>query len=381
MNPSLPAATPCAHAYVGSYGPNGLGLYSFAQGPNSGDLRPLAVTEGPRNPSWLCSNADGSRLYVANEHEDAEGGAGTITAYARDAQSGTLTLINSVSAGGARPVHLSLDDAERFVFVANYGGGSVAVLALAADGGLSAPLALMRHAEVFGNRPLGPQPAALSSPGSFAISDHDGPHAHMARLDPSGRYLLVSDLGLDLMISWRFDAQSGQLSTPQTFAASPGAGPRHFVFHPQQAQHCYVLNEEASTLAWLHFDAATGRLTARAELSSLPAGFKGTNFAADLRFSPDGRWLYCLNRLHDSVAIFAVASDGSLALSGHEWTRGSYPRSFAFDPSGRFMYVCNQRSDHLAVFAVRADGGLDFTGQFIAVGSPVAICFGSTSSS
>lgn len=363
------------HAYIGSYAPNGLGLYHFAQDPVGGGLQPLGVSAGPRNPSWLCANGAGTRLYVANEHEDAEGGSGEISAYAREPGSGALTLINSQPSGGGRPVHISLSADERHLFVANYGGGSVGVLALAADGGLGSLLSLSRHAELFGDVQLGPQPAALACPGSFAISDHDGPHAHMAQLDPTGRHLLVSDLGLDLIISWRFDARSGGLSAPQALAASPGAGPRHFVFHPQRADaSCYVLNEEASTLAWLHFDGATGRLTPRAEVSCLPAGFQGTSFASDLRCSADGRFLYCLNRLHDSVAIFALAADGAPRLLTHEWTRGSYPRSFALDPSGRYMYVCNQRSDHVAIFSVGTDGGLSFSGQYVAVGSPVAIC-------
>jgi 6-phosphogluconolactonase (cycloisomerase 2 family) len=365
------------HAYVGSYSPNGQGLYSFEQDPSSGALRPLGLSEGPPNPSWLCAKADGSRLYVANEFDGAEGAAGMLTAYARDAGSGLLTLLNSVNSGGAAPAYLSLSFDERFAFAANYSGGSVAVLALRADGSLSEPLMVVRHAELFGAASSGPQPAALAPPGSFAISGHEGgPHAHMAQVDPSGRFLLVSDLGLDLLISWRFDVESGRLSQPHKWQASPGAGPRHFAFHPQRAEHCYVLNEEASTLAWLHFDAETGRLSSRAEVSSLPAGFKGTSFASDLRFSADGRHLYCLNRLHDSVAVFAVAADGSPTLLGHEWTRGSYPRSCAFDPSGRFLYVCNQRSDHIAVFEVdAAGGGLKFSGQYVAVGSPAAICF------
>lgn len=362
------------HAYIGSYAPNGQGLYHFAQEAVGGGLLRSSVSGGPRNPSWLCANAAGSRLYVANEHEDAELGSGEVSVYARETGSGVLTLIRSLPSGGGRPVHISLSADERHLFVANYGGGSVAVLALAADGGLGARVSLHRHAELLHDVQLGPQPAALSSPGSFAISDHDGPHAHMAQLDPSGRHLLVSDLGLDLLISWRFDAHSGGLSAPQTLAASPGAGPRHFVFHPRRAEACYVLNEEASTLAWLHLDAASGRLTPRTEQSSLPAGFQGTSFASDLRCSADGRFLYCLNRLHDSVAIFALAADGAPRLLAHEWTRGSYPRSFAVDPSGRFMYVCNQRSDHVAVFRVGADGGLSFSGQYVAVGSPVAIC-------
>ncbi|MEJ6007644.1 lactonase family protein [Paucibacter sp. AS339] len=372
MNTPTPP-TAQIHAYVGSYAPNGQGLYRFVQEAGGG-LTSLGLVAADPNPSWLTLSADQRRLYVAHEHELGEAGQGSIGSYVRDPVSGHLQRLSVVSSGGGRPVYLSLDADEKHLFVANYGAASVAVFGVDQNGQLGEARDVQTAAQ-FGDLPLGPQPAALAPPGSFAVSDHDGSHVHMAALDPSGRFLLSTDLGLDLIFVWPFDAVTGRLQTPLRTAASPGAGPRHLVFHPQRPELCYVLNEEASTLAWYGFDAATGRLTPLGELSSLPPGFVGTSFASELRFGPDGRHLYCLNRLFDSIAIFEIAADGRPRLQAHQWTHGSYPRSCAFDPSGRFLYVCNQRSDQIAIFALGGDGGLSFTGQFVAVGSPVAICF------
>ncbi len=269
-------------------------------------------------------------------------------------------------------MHLSLHPSAPFAFVAHYGSAELAVLRRAADGQLS-PVGL--HASCERSRPdecrPGPARAAMAPPGSFAISGHDAPHVHMGLSSPDGRFVLASDLGRDRLAVWPFNAESGALGPRQDLALSAGAGPRHFVFHPREAAQLYVINEEASTLAWLQMEPRTGQLTQRAELSSLPEGFAGTNFASDLLVAADGRFLYALNRLHDSIAVFALAADGRPRLLAHEWTRGSYPRSARFSPDGQFLYVCNQRSDHVAVFAVDAATGLPrFAGQYVAVPSP-----------
>ena len=364
------------HAYVGSYAPHGRGIYRYEQAAQGGGLNPLGVTEGELNPSWLCLSADQRRLYVAHEHELGPEGQGRVACYGREPITGELHELQTLDSGGGRPVYLSLAPDERHLFVANYGAASVAVFGMDAQG-LLHPAPQVQTAVQLGDIQPGPQPAVKAPPGSFAISDHDGSHAHMAALDPSDRFLLSTDLGLDLLLVWPFDSSTGGLQPPLAGRLSAGAGPRHFVFHPQLPELCYVLNEEASTLASFHFDARTGQLQALGEISSLPPGFVGTSFASGLMFGPDGRHLYCLNRLCDSIAVFELDADGLPQWRGQEWVRGSYPRSAAFDPSGRYCYVCNQRSDHIAVFARREDGGLDFTGQWLAVGSPVAICFAS----
>ena len=153
----------------------------------------------------------------------------------------------------------------------------------------------------------------------------------------------------------------------------PGDGPRHFHFHPN-GRWLYCIQEEASTIVLFDYDAMAGRLTARQTLSTLPSGFAGSNFCSEILVSADGRFVYAGNRLHDSIGIFSVGSNGELSYTGEEWTRGNYPRSFGFDPSGVFLYCCNQRADHVTVFRVRREtGGLDFTGHYTPVGNPSMI--------
>jgi len=364
-------------AFVGTYAPHGQGIYRFGLDPASGRLEEGALAAPAPNPTWLCVDAARRVLYACHETADFNGGTtGSVSAYAIDA-GGALRLLNTVSSGGAAPVHLSLHPGGRSVFVANYGAGSVAVLPLAPDGRLMSASDVQHDADACGATPCqhGPDGAVKAPRGSFAISDHDGPHAHMVQSDPAGRFVIANDLGLDRTIVWSFDATRGLLSRPRTVPSSAGAGPRHFAFHPG-GRWLYSLNEEASTLTVMSYDAALGSLVLEDEVSTLPTGFAGTSFASEVIVAFDGHHLYCLNRLHDSIAVFAIdPASGGVRLVGEEWTRGSYPRSCAVDPSGRFLYVCNQRSDHVAVFRVAPGGKLHFTGQYAAVGSPAVIAF------
>jgi len=208
--------------------------------------------------------------------------------------------------------------------------------------------------------------------GSFAGSGHDAAHAHCALPDPSGHHVLCTDLGLDLLVAWRFDAARGRLEAPQAVAMTPGAGPRHIVFHPHLHTRLYLLNEEASTLAWLRLH--DGRLERLGETSTLGPGYVGTSYASDLCVSADGRHLYALNRLLDSIAHFALAADGTPRLQGIEWCRGSYPRTLRLVPGGGLV-VCNERSDHLAWFRIAADGAPRFSGRCTGVGGAASIVF------
>lgn len=367
--PALAASAPGHQSFtvhVGSYAPQGEGIYSFRADARTGRLQPLGLSANPHSPSWL--QADPARpglLYAANE------GGHSLHVYRQQAD-GRLQLLQALPSGGQGPVHLSLHPSAPFAFVAHYGSAELAVFARAADGQLS-PVGL--HPSCSKSLPEdcrpGPQRAVSAPPGSWAISGHDAPHLHMALSTPDGRFVLASDLGRDRLAVWPFDPRKGSLGSRQDLALSAGAGPRHFVFHPRDPAQLYLLNEEASTLVFLRMDAQTGRLEVRGEMSSLPEGFVGTNFASDLWASPDGKFLYALNRLHDSIAIFALAADGTPKLLTHEWTRGSYPRSARPSPCGRWLYVCNQRSDHVAVFALDQLSGLPrFTGVYVAVPSP-----------
>jgi 6-phosphogluconolactonase (cycloisomerase 2 family) len=199
----------------------------------------------------------------------------------------------------------------------------------------------------------------------------------MIQADPSGRFVLHVDLGLDRIFVWRFDEQKGKLAPnePPGVALPPGDGPRHFHFHPN-GRWLYSIQEEGSTIVLFDYDGSGGRLTARQTISTLPPGFAGSNFSSEILVSADGRFVYAGNRLHDSIGIFSVGSTGELAYVGEAWTRGDYPRSFSFDPTGAFLYSCNQRADNIAVFRVDHDtGGLDFTGHYTPVGNPSHVVF------
>lgn len=199
----------------------------------------------------------------------------------------------------------------------------------------------------------------------------------MIQADPTGRFVLHVDLGLDQIFVWKFDQEKGTLTPndPPSVALPPGDGPRHFHFHPN-GRWFYSIQEEGSTIVLFDYDAEKGGLASRQTISTLPPGFAGSNFCSEILVSHDGRYVYAGNRLHDSIAIFSIGPNGELTYIGEEWTRGDYPRSFSFDPTGQFLYSCNQRADHVAVFRVdRQTGGLKFTGHYAAVGNPSIVVF------
>jgi 6-phosphogluconolactonase (cycloisomerase 2 family) len=352
---------------------NGRGIHLFHVHRTSGAMTPAGVHEMGTSPSCLALNAAGTRLYSANETDRVgEHKEGTVSAFAINREDGRLQLLNTVRSGGAGPTYVSVHPCGRFVLAANYFGGSVAVLPILGDGRLGAATDVKKD-----DGKIGPTKAANAPPGSFAISGHDRTHAHMIAADPSGRFVLHVDLGLDKIFVWKFDDQKGVLTAnkPPVVALPPGDGPRHFSFHPK-GRWLYSIQEEGSTILLFDFDVATGRLTSRQTISTLPPGFAGSNFCSEILVSADGRYVYAGNRLHDSIGIFSIGSNGTLSYVGEEWTRGDYPRSFNFDPSGQFLYCCNQRADSIAAFRVdRKSGGLSFTGHYAAVGNPSHIVF------
>lgn len=352
---------------------NGLGIHRFRVDRTDGTLLPAGVHRMGTSPSCLAVNRAQTHLYSANE--TARVGAdkqGTVSSFSIDPVDGQLTLLNEVPSGGAGPTYVSVHPTQRYLLVANYFGGSIAVLPIQDDGRLGAAVDVKAPVGT-----LGPRRATNAPPGSFAISGHDRTHAHMIRADPSARFVLHVDLGLDQLFVWRLEAHSGTLTPhdPAAYALPPGDGPRHFDFHPN-GRWLYSIQEEGSTVAWLDFEPETGRISHRQTVSTLPPGFAGTNFCSEILVSPDGRFVYAGNRLYDSIAVFQVGATGELSLIHTEWTRGDYPRSFALDPDGRFLYSCNQRADNVTQFAVdRQTGKLSFTGHFTPVGNPSMILF------
>lgn len=352
---------------------NGRGIHIFQVQRSDGAMIPSGTFDLGTSPSCLAANRAGTHLYSANETDRVgEKREGSVSAFTIDPNRGELKLLNTVRSGGAGPTYVSVHPSQRYLLVANYFGGSVSVLPIQPDGRLGEPCITLDD-----RGDLGPTRAPHAPPGSFAFSGHDATHAHMIEADPSGRFVLHVDLGLDRIYVWGFDEQTGKLTPATTPYVSlpPGDGPRHFHFHPN-GKWLVSIQEEGSTLVRFDYDAKSGTLTARQTISTLPPGYAGSNFCSEVLFSRDGRFVYAGNRLHDSIGIFSVGSQGELAYVGEEWTRGNYPRSFAFDPTGRFLYCCNQRADHVTVFEVDPQTGkLRFTGQYVPVGNPSMVCF------
>jgi len=351
---------------------NGRGIHILQVDRSTGAMTPLGVCEMGTSPSGLVLNAAGTRLYSANETDRVgDRKEGTVSAFAVKAD-GQLELLNTVSSGGAGPTYVSIHPSGRFLLVANYSGGSVAVLPIAADGRLGEASDVKNDEGT-----IGPARPTHMPPGSFAFSGHDRTHAHMIQADASGRFVLHIDLGLDRIFVWKFDDQKGLLTPNEPHAVSlpPGDGPRHFCFHPNGGW-LYSIQEEGSNIVLFDYDAETGRLAARQTISTLPPGFVGSNFCSEILVSGDGRFVYAGNRLHDSIGIFSVGERGDLTFVGDEWTRGNYPRSFNFDPTGQFFFCCNQRADNMTVFkADRQTGLLEFTGHYVPVGNPSIVVF------
>lgn len=365
-------------AYVGCYtgavgdGSNGKGIYLFEMDPQTGTLSPLKLAAEIASPSWLSLHPSGRFLYAANEVTNFEGTNGSVSAYAIDRENGDLRFLNTVNSEGGGPAYLSIDADGKYVFVANYAGGSIAVFPVLPDGSLARACDVHRDSGSVGSTTPTNAPS-----GSFAWSGHDAPHAHMIQADPSNRFVLHTDLGQDRIYVHRFNQSNGKLSPAATpFISLPtGDGPRHLAFHPN-SRWLYSIQEEASTLTFFLYDPSMGSLASQQTISTLPPGFTGTSFASGVRVSDDGRFLYAANRLHDTIAIFAIESDGRLKPLGEVSTMGDYPSQFNIDPGGRFLYACNRKSDAVTSFSINRETGLlAFTGHYTPVGSASCIVF------
>jgi 6-phosphogluconolactonase len=367
------AVTAFSYAYVGTYTPNGGGIYLFRVDPATGGLTQMQVLDDIRNPTWLAVHAANNRLYAVSEIDGYQGTHnGAVVSYAIDAESLQLTRLGAVNSGGAAPAHLSIHPSGKFVFVANYGGGSVAVFPIGADGVLGEatdirPSVGQRHHAR----------AVDDQPGQFAGSDHDGPRVHMVAADPSGQFVIANDAGLDLTWVWRFDAAAGRLLPAATpvITAPTGSAPRHFVFHPN-GRVFYNLYEHDAKVAVYDYDPAHGALKLKQIAASLPPKFAGSNLSGEILVSADGRFLYVSNRLHNAITVFGIGGDGQLHSISETWVHSDSPRSITIDPSGQWLYSCNQRGDSITSFRVNSStGALAFTGRFEAVGSPTVMSF------
>ncbi len=353
--------------YVGTYtDASSKGIYVSKLDPATGKLSCPELAVETKNPSFLAAHPNGRFLYAIGEMSDSDGKrAGAMSAFAIEAKTGKLTLLNQQSSGGDGPCHLTVDRTGRCLLVANYGNGSIAALPLQGDGRLSAPSVSIQHQ----GSSVNPQRQA-------------GPHAHFITTDPANRLALVCDLGLDKVLVYRLDAAKASLTAhdPPAVAIKAGAGPRHLTFHPN-GRLVYVINEIGSSLSAFTWDAERGQLQELQMISTLPEKFTGHSSGAEVQIHPSGRFVYASNRGHDSIAVFAIdAKTTLLTCVGYQPTQGKTPRHFAIDPSGKWLLAENQDSNSIVIFEVDPNtGGLSPTGQVLEVGAPACAVFVPTS--
>ena len=352
-------------AYVGTYTQkDSKGIYAFRFDAATGKLSPLGLAAEISSPSFLAVHPNHQYLYAVNEMGGSDGQkSGAVSAFSIDLKTSKLTFLNQVPSHGVGPCHLSLDKTGKILLVANYESGSVAVFPVDPDGRL-------RDAS-----------AAIQHKGSSVNKERqEGPHAHCIFASPDNRFALAADLGLDKVLVYRFDAAKGTLipNNPPFGKTPPGAGPRHFAFHPN-GRYVYVINEIQCTLSTFAYDAAHGALRLKDTVSTLAKGYTvaHNDSTAEIEVHPSGKFVYGSNRGHDSIAVFAVdPEEGTVTQVEIVSTMGRTPRGFGIDPTGSFLIAGNQDSDSLVVFRINPDTGrLTPTGQKLDAYAPVSVEF------
>jgi len=351
-------------AYFGGYtAGKSKGIYVARFDSATGKLGAPELAAVATNPSFLAIHPDHRFLYAVGELSGTGKKAGAVSAFAIDAATGHLTLLNQQPSGGSGPCYVGLDNDGKNALVANYGSGSVAVLPIKTDGSLCAPSAEVQH-----------------TGSSVDPRRQKGPHAHSIFLDAANRFAFASDLGLDKVMIYRFDAAKGTLTPndPAFATVAPGSGPRHFTFHPN-GKFAYVINEMFCTVTAFAYDAERGALKEIETVSTLPAGTQlvPAYSCAEVRVGPTGKYLYGSNRGHDTIAVFALdPGTGKLQLIQNAPTLGKIPRNFNFDPTGKWLLAAHQNSGNIVVFRIDpASGRLTPTGQQIEVDACVCIKF------
>ena len=339
--------------YVATYSPeDGEGIFVATFDSSLGKLGRLRPTGGLKSPATLAIHPKGSVVYATTLiQETPEKATGGVVALAVDPQTAELREIDRRRSGGTGPCYLSIDGDGACLLVAHCGTASVACLQLQPDGRFGQASTVVRHV-------------------GESRNSEGKPQAHSIIVAPGNRFAIAADLGLDRLFVYRLEARSAQLlpHDPPFAALTPGGGPRHLAVHPR-GRWIYAVNELGNTISAGSFNGDTGAYVSIQEISTLPAGFRGESYAAEIQVHPSGRYLYASNRGHDSLAAFAViAETGRLDSLGQTPVQGKFPRHFAIDPSGRFLSVANQKSNQLAVFQIDPP-----TGRLTPQGTPIEI--------
>lgn len=349
--------------YIGTYTRgDSQGIYLLDLDLKTSKLTKRSLVAETENPSFIALHPSGNFLYAVNEVGQIDGEkSGGVSAFRIDAKSGKLQLLNQQLSLGGAPCHLVVDKAGKNVLVANYSGGSVACLPIDKTGRLAKASSFIQH-----------------KGSSVDPRRQKGPHAHSINLDAANRFAFAADLGLDKVLIYRFNPDRGKLTAndPPFVKVKSGAGPRHFDFHPN-GKFAYVINEMDLTVTAFRYDAQTGELTTLQTISTLPGKVQKGFSTAEVQVHPSGKFLYGSNRGHDSIAVFAIdQKTGKLGVVEHESTGGRTPRNFGIDPSGQFLLAANQTTNDVVVFQIdQQTGALSPTGTKADVPSPVCVKF------
>ncbi len=346
--------------YFGTYtrGENSSkGIYHSVLNLETGELSDPVLAAEAGNPSFLEIHPNGKFLYAVSE----AGGDGSVSAYAIESDTGSLTLLNKQPSGGTGPCHVSIDHMGKNLLVANYGSGSASVIPIRSDGRLGKPTGFVQH-----------------TGSSVNLRRQKGPHAHSINVSLDNRFAFAADLGIDKIMIYKLDIEKGTIlaNNPPFVKVRPGAGPRHFAFHPN-GKYAYVINELDCTVTAFTYDSIVGALKETQNVTTLPDGFKGSNTCAEVRVHPSGKFVYGSNRGHDSIVVYRVElADGTLTYVEHETANIRTPRNFNIDPTGKFCLVANQGGDSVIVFRVNnKSGSLEPTNHKVSIAQPVCVRF------
>lgn len=359
MTNNKPSQTP-RFAYVGSRttkerNARGVGITVYRYAPETGACTLIQTLNDLVNPSFLAFDHSQTHLYCVH------GDFSEVSSFAIDAKTGELTRLNTVGTQGKNPVHLSVDPTNTFLAVANYATGGFAIFPIQEDGSLGE----LAHLESLPGEPGPHKVEQISS------------HPHMIPFDPSGRFVVVPDKGLDSVFVYRVQQNNGRYGATHVSMtkAREGSGPRHVVFAPN-GKSAYVVNELDSSVTGYAYDPEQGALTPQEIVCTLPSSFTGNSRAAAIVMAPSGKYLYVSNRGHDTVASFSIEQGGVLTAKGHTSSQGRKPRFMNLTPDGARLFVANEESDTIVSFDVEQNSGaLTSSGQVIKTGSPVCMIF------